>query len=109
MTDIRYVVIDTQTKRAIWATIEPEGKDNPNFIPHETGQIGQLWDGADFVDAEPTPLERNRERYTQIADIECTITPRRLREAALGVQESIDFIAAVDADIAAIRAGLEAE
>lgn len=45
-----------------------------------------------------------KDALAQIADLEATITPRRVREALLGVDNG--WLAGVDAQIAALRASL---
>ncbi len=50
------------------------------------------------------------EIYSSVLDkiliLESSVTPRRMREAALGVQESIDFIQSIDDQIATLRTQL---
>jgi hypothetical protein len=79
----------------VWA--QHAGSDNP-----------KSWDIVNntFVDLRETEEYKNQiktiEIKKEISEIESQITSRRLREAALGGQESIDFIQNIENQIAAL-------
>lgn len=69
-------------------------------------EIGDKW----FTKFKVEPLsaqELNNRVRSQIASIENQQTPRRLREAALGVQDSINFLSDLENQIAALRGQLQ--
>lgn len=57
-------------------------------------------DGVPFL-ADPAPLSGNALIFQQIAAMEATITPRRMREAALGTDGG--WLKTVDVEITALR------
>lgn len=62
-----------------------------------------FFDGKFTILAPPAPTARQT-AITQIAELEATVTQRRLREAALGTDNG--WLKAIDAQIAALRATL---
>lgn len=60
--------------------------------------------GGTYVDGVFTPPVMVRDIKSEIAALESTITPRRLREAVLGTDAG--WMATLDAQIAALRAQL---
>lgn len=65
-------------------TIPPHGNDTWDF------------DNQSWISTGPTPAE-------QILTLEAQQTPRRIRDALLGNQESIDFLQDIEDQIAALR------
>ena len=63
------------------------------------------YDGKFYLSEEEIP-EKPRDIMSEILALESQITPRRLREAALGIAASVDFIAAIETQIAQLRAEL---
>lgn len=82
------------TQSADWK-FSDDCRESEQNILH--GHDGQLY----FEDEAPTrPAATTQER---IDAQESQITPRRVREAVLGMRESADFIADIDAQIAQLR------
>jgi hypothetical protein len=60
--------------------------------------------GGTLSVAAPAPASASEQALAQIADLERTVTPRRMREAALGIDNG--WLKAVDDQIALLRASL---
>ena len=76
------------------------------WIASETANIGDTWDGTAFVPKPtptPAPLSPNAAIDAQIAALEATMTPRRVREAATS-DAGKAWLAALDSQISALRA-----
>lgn len=84
----------------VWA-YEADGSQDafisPSFIPITEEEANEL--------RKPAPLTGNDLILSQIADIEVTITQRRLREAALNTDNG--WLLEKDAAIAALRAQIK--
>lgn len=65
----------------------------------------QVWEYREKTEEELS-AELNASIKSQIAALEAQQTPRRLREAALGNSESLDFLSNLETQIAALRAQL---
>jgi hypothetical protein len=88
------------TNGVVTNTIEVDSLDfMPGLIEATEGGIG--WSYADGVFTPPVVV---RDIKAEIAALEATVTPRRIRESILGTDNG--WLAGVDAQISALRAQL---
>lgn len=83
--------------------VEVSDEDYAAAMARPVGHTVALVDGA-LVIAAPPPASAHELALIQIADLERTVTQRRMREAALGTDNG--WLKALDAQIAALRASL---
>lgn len=81
-----------------------ERDENDNIIGI---YAAEQYDGQEYVEGDVELYKpHNLVIQEQINALESQQTPRRLREAALGVQESIDFLQDIDDQIEVLRGDL---
>ncbi len=97
--DIDYPVVPADV-------IDVEFEDHLRALAREVGETFSFdADGVLTIHAAPPP-NPNDEILAQIAQIEATVTPRRMREATLNIAGAAAWLATVNTQIATLRARL---
>jgi hypothetical protein len=83
--------------------VEIDRQKHAELLQAEYSNVKQIKAGADGTPetSDRPPRSKNELLVAQILDLEATVTPRRLREAALGIDGG--WLKATDDSIAALR------